>query len=283
MNPGEEWVELAIEAARLGGKTLKGYIGAVDPVSIEAKRLGDWVSSADLASEAAIIKLLSRKAPGHEVLSEEAGLVRRDKPSELRWIIDPLDGTTNFLRGFPIWAVSVALEHRPETNVKWGQIVAGAIHIPPTGETFWATVGGGAYADGMKITVGNGRPLRDSLLATGFPFRTRDMIDEYIKLFADVFRRCAGVRRAGAVAVDLCYTARGIFDGFWELDLAPWDLAAGALIIREAGGMVGDFHGDDDFLTTGDIVAGHPTIYNELTGIVKGYFPTKRQVDKSPG
>ena len=182
-----------------------------------------------------------------------------------------------------MWAVSVALEHRPDRKIKWGTIVAGAIHIPPTGETYWAARGSGAYRNGSPLGMGEGRPFQDSLLATGFPFRCREMTDRYVDLFREIFLQCAGVRRAGAVAVDLCYTAAGIFDGFWELDLAPWDIAAGSLIISEAGGCVGDFQGGESYLTTGDITAGNPAIYAKLIEIVKKHFPTPRLVDKSPG
>ena len=275
------WTELAVEAARLGGKVLNQYVGKVDPSTIEAKRMGDWVSDADRASETAIINLLAEKAPGHEILTEEAGQIKSTGETEYRWIIDPLDGTTNFLRGFPVWAVSVALERRTDPRARWGEIIAGAIYIPPSDETFRAGKGKGAFVDGERILVGSGRPFSESLLATGFPFRTRELAGQYLKLFGDILPRCADVRRAGAVAVDLCYTAKGIFDGFWELDLAPWDISAGALIISEAGGKVSNFQGGGDFLSTGDIVAGNPSVFDELLETVQRYFPKERKVDKA--
>ncbi len=277
----EKWIELAREAALEGGDVLKQYIGNVDPTTIEAKRVGDWVSDADRSSETAIIKLLAEKAPGHDILTEETGFIKSADVTEYRWIIDPLDGTTNFLRGFPVWAVSVALEYRPVPVDRWGEVIAGAIHIPPTGETFWAGKNIGAFVNGKPIHVSVGRSFQESLLATGFPFRTRELAGQYLKLFGDILPRCADVRRAGAVAIDLCYTAAGIFDGFCELDLAPWDIAAGALIIKEAGGQVSNFQGGEDFLTTGDIVATNQSIFGELIETVRRYFPAPRSVDKA--
>ncbi len=257
------------------------YLGGVREKSIIAKGLGDWVSEADLASEKAIIAYLSEAAPNDEILTEETGLIKQRKSTNYRWIIDPLDGTTNFLRGFPIWAVSVAVE-KMNHNAKWGTIIAGAITIPQQQEIYSASKGNGAFRNDIRLTKLTPRNLNTCLFATGFPFRTRDLIAEYSKLLADVLLQSADVRRPGAVAVDLCYVAAGIFDGFWELDLAPWDIAAGSLIIREAGGIVGDFQGQDDFLTTGDIVAGESNAYGELLKMVKQYFPTKRSVDKYP-
>jgi len=277
----EKWVELAIEAALAGSDVLKQYIGNVDPATIEAKRVGDWVSDADKSSETVIIDLLTERTPSHNILTEEAGFIKSADVSEYRWIIDPLDGTTNFLRGFPVWAVSVALEYRPVPTDRWGEIIAGAIHIPPTGETFWAGKNSGAFMNGKQIHVSAGRSFQESLLATGFPFRTRELAGQYLKLLGDILPRCADARRAGAVAIDLCYTAAGIFDGFWELDLAPWDIAAGALIIKEAGGQVSNFQGGEDFLTTGDIVAANQSIFGELVETVRRYFPTPRDVDKA--
>ena len=202
--------------------------------------------------------------------------------AKYRWIIDPLDGTTNFLRGFPIWAVSVAVEKINPAG-RWGPVIAGAINIPSQKEIFYASNGNGAYRNNIKLSQLLPRNMNECLFATGFPFRTRELIPEYSKLLADVLLHSADVRRPGAVAVDLCYVAAGIFDGFWELDLAPWDIAAGAIIIREAGGIVGDFQGDDDFLTTGDIIAGEADSFRVLLSMVREYFPTKRKVDKFPG
>ena len=276
------WIELARKVALLGGEVLKKHVDRIGSLNIKTKSRGDWVSDADRSSEQAIIGFLQNEVPDHAILTEEVGLLKPDKPAPYRWIIDPLDGTTNFLRRFPVWAVSVALEHRPDPQCMWGEIIVGAIYIPPTGELFWAEKGLGAYRDGVRIEIGEGREFGDSLLGTGFPFRTRHLAGQYLKLFSNILPNCADVRRAGAVAVDLCYTAAGIFDGFFELDLAPWDIAAGSLIIREAGGRVANFQGGEDFLTSGDIVAGNPKIFDELVRRVKSYFPQPRLVNKAP-
>jgi len=279
----KQWAALAIKAAQAGGAVLDEYFRKVDPASIEAKLQNDWVSAADRASEAEIISLLAREAPDHSILTEEAGYLTTptSAASPYCWIIDPLDGTTNFLRGFPIWAVSVGLEYRPDPAQRWGEVIAGAIAIPPTGELFSAAKGFGAYRNGERIQIGKGHELAESLLGTGFPFRIRKLHGEYIDLFKELLGRCADVRRPGAVAVDLCYTAMGVFDGFWELDLSPWDLAAGRLIVEEAGGKVSNFQGEHDILTSGDIVAGNPRIFKDLQESVTRFFPTHRAVDKA--
>ncbi|MCF7811646.1 inositol monophosphatase [bacterium] len=276
------WLDLAVEAALLGGNILKQYSGKTDSSTIITKNRGDWVSEADKASENAIVALLKQKAPEHQILTEEAGWIRSDTDSLYRWIIDPLDGTTNFLRNLPIWAVSVALERRRKLTDRWGEIIAGAIYIPPTEELFKAGKGFGAFRNGKQINVSKGRVFRDSLLATGFPFRTRQLAEEYLNLFGKILMNCGDVRRPGAVAIDLCYLAVGIFDGFWELDLAPWDIAAGSLIISEAGGNFSNFQGGEDILSSGDIVAGNPELFPELLAMVSGSFPEPRDVNKAP-
>jgi myo-inositol-1(or 4)-monophosphatase len=277
-----KWLDLAVEAAYLGGNILKEYFGKTDPASIISKNIGDWVSEADKASENAIVALLNRKAPDHQILTEEAGWINHNTNSVYRWIIDPLDGTTNFLRGFPVWAVSVGLERREKLTDRWGEIIAGAIYIPPTDEMFKAGKGLGAFRNDELIHVSKGRAFRENLLATGFPFRTRHLTGEYLDLFGKILQNCGDIRRPGAVAVDLCYLAAGIFDGFWELDLAPWDLAAGSLIISEAGGKFSNFQGGEDILSSGDIVAGNPEIFPELLSMVSEAFPDTRDVNKAP-
>ncbi len=283
---GVDWSLLAAETAEIGGKVLNDYFGHVDSSSIQAKKDNDWVSAADRASESAIIEFLSRKAPGHGIFSEEAGYLPPSKSgNQYCWIIDPLDGTTNFLRGFPIWAVSVGLEFRSDRNSKWGEIIAGAVAIPPTGELFRASKGGGAYRNNKKIHVGIGHDLRQSLLGTGFPFRVPHLLDQHLDIFNLILSKCADVRRPGAAAVDLCYAAMGIYDGFWEFDLFPWDVAAGSLIIAEAGGIVSGICGEDDFLTTGDILTANPRIYSELLDLIStslSGLTLPRPIDKGP-
>jgi len=282
----DDFSYIAAEAALIGGEVLKGFFGQVDISSIESKKVNDWVSEADRASEAAIIGFLNRQVPDHGVFSEEVGYLPPKASSEqFCWIIDPLDGTTNFLRGLPIWAVSVGLEHRSHDRNKWGEIIAGAVAVLPTGEMFRASKGGGAFRNEKKILIGEGHDLKQSLLGTGFPFRVPHLLDHHIKVLGTILGHCADVRRPGAAAVDLCYVAMGVYDGFWEFDLFPWDVAAGSLIITEAGGIVSGIGGESDFITTGDILTANPRIYNELLQLIRenlSDLQLPRLIDKSP-
>lgn len=277
----DSYASTAVKLAHLGGEVLLKYFKNINQGTIESKGIGDWVSEADRASEDAIVDYLAREMPTHDILTEERAQIVRGEGSEFRWIIDPLDGTTNYLRGFPIWAVSVALEQRMPSPKKWGSIVAGSVYIPILDETFHSAKGSGAFLNGKPINVSHGREFNECLFGTGFPFRNRKLVPEYSRLLCEVLEKSADVRRPGAAAVDLCYVAAGILDGFWELDLAPWDTAAGSLIIKEAGGLVSNFQGGDDFLSSGDIVAGSPTIFSPLLETVTRYFPQARDVDKS--
>lgn len=281
-----EWRDLAkiaCRAAQLGATILKEWFGKVNPASIEQKRVNDWVSSADRSSEEAIINFLSRQTPEMSIYTEEKGFIGSKQESKGCWLIDPLDGTTNFIRGFPVWAVSVGLEWERPTGAKWGEIVAGAIAIPSFREVFYAVKEGGAYRNEERLPIlTHSRNYSSALLCTGFPFRSPDYRESYLGMFGEVMKVCANIRRPGAVAIDLCYTALGAFDGFWELDLSPWDLAAGILIIRETGGNVFNFQGGEDVLTTGDIIAGRPPVLNLLQELVSKYFPSPRVVDKTP-
>ncbi len=281
-------VKIALEAARLGGETLLRYFGNVRRSSVTAKHIGDWVSEADRASEDVIVQFLDREVPGQDILTEERGHIPSagefgiySEGCAHRWIIDPLDGTTNFLRGLPIWAVSVAVEKRSEPTARWGEMAAGAIVIPMLRETFQAGASCGAWRNGSRLRMNEGQPFDSALIGTGFPFRTRHLADTYARVFSDFIRSGADLRRPGAAAVDFCFVAAGIYDGFWELDLAPWDIAAGALIVKEAGGLVGNFQGGEDYLTTGDVIAAHPAFYEEMVGVIKKHFPVGRDVDKS--
>lgn len=276
------WEGVAREAAVIGGQVLLDYFGRVSFKSIVAKQPGDWVSEADKGSESTIMDFLRDVAPSHSILTEETGQVRGQTTSPYRWIIDPLDGTTNFLRGFPIWAVSVALEYKENPLQKWGEIIAGAIYVPLLSETFQASKDNGAKRNGVMITKDRTeRDFKDCLIGTGFPFRYRSAMSAYNALFGEVLSQCADLRRPGAAAVDLCYTALGIFDSFYEIDLAPWDVAAGSLILKESGAVITDFQGGDNFMSTGDIIAGSPNIHSQLQKIVQKHFPNPRDIDKS--
>lgn len=245
-------LDAAMAAARAGGDVVAAHFGALEEVREKAP--GDWVSEADLASEAAVRSVLERDS-GIPIFGEEAGGTRADE----EWLVDPLDGTANFVHGFDAVGVSVAL-------VRDGAPVVGVVHAPLLGRTFWATAGGGAWRDGRRITVSRRAP-EQAIVATGFPFRHKDLLPEYLAVFDLALARFEDVRRVGAASLDLCWTAEGVFDGFFELRLGPWDVAAGALVVREAGGVVTDWDADDGaWLRTGEILAGPPGVHATLLG-----------------
>ena len=226
------------------------------------KGTADFVTDVDREAEAAILAHIRDAFPDHAVLAEEEATRNADATMVLPdadwvWIVDPLDGTTNFIHRYPMYAASIAVVHR-------GELVAGAVISGVTGETWWATKGAGAFKDGQRIAVSTIARLPLALIGTGFPFRIADRLDDFLVQFAAVFRTGAGIRRAGSAALDLCHVASGWFDGFWELSLAPWDAAAGALIVREAGGVVTRLDGDPAVLDAGSILAGNPAIHAAL-------------------
>ncbi len=279
-----EYKNIAENAANCAGKILMQYFGNLKDIEISNKSINDWVSSADRAAEETIIDILKKETPDFDILTEEKGYLEGN--SQLRnfcWIIDPLDGTTNFIRGFPIWAISIALERRTNLKDKWGEIIVGLINFPLFDDLFFAIKSYGAYHKNRLISPNNSsKPISEALLCTGFPFRARAYHEPYLKLFKEVMAECANVRRPGAVTIDLCYTALGTFDGFWELDLSPWDIAAGALIANEAGCKIANFQGDGDYFSSGDIVVGRSPVFEWLLKLSKTYFPSPRDVDKTP-
>lgn len=246
---------VAVMAARHGGDVLIRHLNRLGRLKVEKKGHNDFVSEADRAAEDAVIETVHRHYPDHAILAEESGV---HGESDTVWIIDPLDGTTNFLHGFPQFCVSVGVQVR-------GRIEAGAVYDPMRQELFAATRGGGATLDGHKIRVSGRDKLENSLIGTGFPFRQADLdTAPYLKMLGKVVRNTSGVRRPGAAALDLCYVAAGRLDGFWETGLKAWDLAAGSLIIREAGGIVSGLDGSEDYLDTGHVLCGTPRIYAGL-------------------
>ena len=248
----------AISAARLAGEVLLRHFRKLTPGQVAEKEVNDWVTAADREAEAAITSYLARVTPDIGILAEEGGA---SGSRASRWVIDPLDGTTNFLRGFPHFAVSIALLNDDRIEV-------GVVHDPLRGETFAAAAGGGAACNGRPIRV-SGRPtLRGAFVTTGFPFRVHPVLETYLEVFRRVFVRVAAIRRPGAAALDLAHTAAGIFDGFFEFTLAPWDIAAGALLVREAGGVISNLDGGDDVLTRGNVVAGTPAVHAELIALI---------------
>jgi myo-inositol-1(or 4)-monophosphatase len=257
-------LNIAIKAARAAGAIINRASLDVERLTVTAKSHNDFVTEVDQAAEDAIIATIREAYPGHGILAEESGRTQGAKNSEYVWIIDPLDGTTNFIHGLPVYAVSIALAFR-------GQLQQAVVYDPTRNDLFYASKGKGAFLNDRRLRVSRRTRMLESLIGTGFPFRKGDNFQRYLKMFEDVMVQCAGVRRPGAASLDLCYVAAGYYDGFFETGLSPWDVAAGALIITEAGGLVGNFTGEPDFLYQREIVAGNPRIYGQLVKTLAPY------------
>jgi myo-inositol-1(or 4)-monophosphatase len=255
-------LNIAVRAARRAGAIINRAAENLDVLTVRHKSLNDLVSEVDRASEEAIIEALKSAYPDHAILAEESGATG---DSEYVWIIDPLDGTTNFLHGLPIYCVSIALAHK-------GQLQHGVIFDPTRNDLYTASRGRGAYLNDRRLRVSKRDKLIDGLIGTGFPFRMFDHVDAYTAMLKDLMSKTAGVRRPGAAALDLAAVAAGRLDGFWEIGLAPWDMAAGALMIQEAGGLVGDLEGNDGFMDSGRVVAGNPKIFAQLLGTIQPHL-----------
>jgi myo-inositol-1(or 4)-monophosphatase len=265
--------EIAIEAARRGAAVLLGYWQQLGKADAHTKSRNDWVSRADRESEAAIVDCLRQLSPGDSILAEEGGAARGT--TRRTWVIDPLDGTSNYLQHFPVWSVSIAVRDGDEA-------VAAVVYEPLRDLVFSAERGAGAFRNGERMEVSSHGTVEGSFLATGFPFRAQDYVKVYVSIFEDVIRQAKGVRRAGSAALDLAYTAAGVFDGFFELHLAPWDVAAGSLLITEAGGVVSDFSGGDRWFERGNILGAPPAIHAELLKII-GRHVTEDGLDRRRG
>jgi myo-inositol-1(or 4)-monophosphatase len=266
-------LNVAIKAARAAGAIINRAALDLDLLKISVKGPNDFVSEVDRAAEAAIIETLLTAYPGHGILAEESGRAHGAKDSEFTWIIDPLDGTTNFLHGLPIYAVSIGLTHR-------GVVQQAVVYDPARNDLFFASRGRGAFLNDRRLRVSKRIKLSDSLVGTGFPFRRGDNFERYVQMFQTVMQHCAGVRRPGAAALDLCYVAAGWYDGFFETGLSPWDVAAGSLMVTEAGGLIGNFTGDADFLHQREVVAGTPKVYGQLVQLLAPY--TKIVASEAP-
>ena len=254
----------AIKAARAAGAIINRGSQDLDLLKITSKGPNDFVTEVDQAAEAVIIETLLTAYPGHGILAEESGREHGSRDSEFTWIIDPLDGTTNFLHGLPVYAVSIALAFR-------GVVQQAVVYDPSRNDLFYASRGRGAFLNDKRLRVSKRTRLADSLIGTGFPFRRGDNLQRYMKMFEAVTLACAGLRRPGAAALDLCYVAAGWYDGFFETGLQPWDMAAGTLMITEAGGLVGNFTGESDFLYQRELVAGNPKVYGQLVSLLSPY------------
>ena len=269
-------LNIAIKAARAAGSIINRASLDLDVLKVGQKGPNDFVSEVDRAAEQAIIETLLEAYPGHGILAEESGREHGAKHSEFTWIIDPLDGTTNFLHGFPVYAVSIALAHR-------GAVQQAVVYDPTRNDLFYASRGRGAFLNDKRLRVSKRTRLSDSLVGTGFPFRKGDNFKRYVKMFEEIMQSCAGLRRPGAAALDLCYVAAGWYDGFFETGLNPWDVAAGSLIITEAGGLVGNFTGESDFLYQREVVAGNPKVYGQLVQILAPYTRVIKEPEAADG
>jgi myo-inositol-1(or 4)-monophosphatase len=261
----------AVKAARRAGTIINRASQNLDILAVTEKTSNDYVSEVDRAAEQAIIRVLLEAYPAHSILAEESGASGK---SEFQWIIDPLDGTTNFLHGFPQYAVSIALAHK-------GVLSQAVIYDPVHNDLFTASRGRGAYLNDKRLRISKLSKLQKSLIGTGFPFREFAEIDAYLAMFRDLTQKTAGLRRAGAATLDLAYVAAGRLDGFWEFGLSPWDMAAGSLLITEAGGLVGDLEGNGGHLESGNIVAGNPKIFSQLIQALAPHLTPALKTKKS--
>ena len=269
-------LNIAVRAARAAGSIINRAALDLDVLKVATKGTNDFVTEVDRAAEQAIIDVLLEAYPGHGILAEESGRERGARSSDYLWIIDPLDGTTNFIHGLPVYAVSIALSFR-------GKIEQAVVYDPCRNDLFLASKGRGAYLNDRRLRVSRRTRMAEALIGTGFPFRRGDNFKRYLKMFEEVMQHCAGVRRPGAAALDLCYVAAGWYDGFFETGLSPWDVAAGSLMITEAGGLVGNFTGEADFLYQREVVAGSPRIYGQLVQTLAPYTRVIKEAEAAGG
>jgi myo-inositol-1(or 4)-monophosphatase len=259
----QAFLNTAVKAARLAGDTAIRYSKRLDELDVRSKSRNEFVSQVDLAAEQVIIETIHERYPHHSILGEETG--QRGNSDHL-WIIDPLDGTTNYLHGFPMYCVSIALQIK-------GRMQIGVVYDPSRQELFTAIRGVGAQLEGRRLRVNINRTLEGALIGTGFPYRENDTwLEIYLNQLRAVMQVASDVRRPGSAALDLCYLAAGRIDGFWEFGLQPWDIAAGSLILREAGGLVSSMTDDGDYMETGNVIAGAPKVHAELEKLLKGFL-----------
>ncbi len=267
-------INVAIKAARAAGAIINRAALDVESVRISQKLVNDFVTDVDHAAEQIIIETLLTAYPGHGILAEESGQAHGAKDSEFVWIIDPLDGTTNFIHGLPVYCVSIALAVK-------GKVEQAVIYDPSRNDLFTATKGRGAYMNDRRLRVSKRIKMRECLISTGFPFRPTDDFNTYLRMMGDVMQRTSGLRRPGAAALDLAYVAAGFTDGFFETGLQAWDVAAGSLLVTEAGGLVGNFTGEPNFLEQHECLAGNPRIYGQLVTLLGKYSKFASAAEKA--
>jgi len=267
-------IETAKQAAYAAGDILREHFGRVPEAAVRQKTKNDFLSFVDESSERKIIEVIRSVYPDHAFLAEEQGASTQQ--SAYRWIIDPLDGTKNYIAGIPVFAVSIALEHE-------GQLKLGVIYDPMRDEMFAAQEGRGASLNGQPIQVSAKAELSKCLLATGFPFKAKHFLPQYLAAFNGLFLASVGMRRMGAAAIDMAYLAAGRFDGFWEIGLSPWDVAAGTVLIREAGGRVSDFWYGQDFVFNHYLLASNGLIHKEMATILQNHFASFKPVYETEG
>lgn len=262
-------LNIALRAARSAGELIVRSMDRLDRLSISEKEAKDYVTDIDRAAEKTIINSILKAHPNHGFHAEESGVIAgTGEGADYQWIIDPLDGTTNYIHGIPHFAVSIACRYR-------GRIEHAVVYDPLRDEDFTASRGRGAMLNGRRLRVSKQQNLNHAVLATGFPFRNEQMahIDNYLEMFKSLAGQSAGIRRAGAASLDLAYVAAGRYDGFWEFGLSEWDMAAGALLIQEAGGLISDFTGNHHFLEKGHVVAGGPKCFKAILTSIQPFVP----------
>lgn len=253
-------LNIATQAARAASRIILRFMEQMDKVEVSEKSINDFVTQVDKLSEEMIISHIKKAYPDHSILSEEMGY-QKGFTEEYCWVIDPLDGTRNFMHGYPQFSISIAIlkNNVPEL---------GLIYDPIRQELFTATRGQGAYVNSRRMRIGNAKHIGQTLIATGFPFRKKENTHSYLTTFEKVFTKCGDIRRAGSAALDLAYVAAGRLDAYWESDLYSWDIAAGALMVKEAGGIVTDLKGGETYLDSGNIVVANPKIHKELIQLI---------------
>jgi myo-inositol-1(or 4)-monophosphatase len=267
-------INVAVKAARAAGAIINRAALDVESMRVRQKQVNDFVTEVDQAAEQTIIETLLQAYPGHGIWAEESGRTHGARDSQFVWIIDPLDGTTNFIHGLPVYCVSIALAVK-------GKVEQAVIYDPSRNDLFTATKGRGAFRNDRRLRVSKRIRLDECLIATGFPFRPGDDFDTYLRMMGELMPRTAGLRRPGSAALDLAYVAAGYTDGFFETGLQPWDVAAGSLLVTEAGGLVGNFTGDAHFLEQGECLAGNLSIYGQMVNILGKYSRFAKEVNKA--